>query len=40
MAPGMAVELARRSLSDELRPDADELEKMLKALNANAAQPK
>ena len=40
MAPGMAVELARRSLSEELRPNADELEKMLKALNANAAQPK
>ena len=40
MAPGMAVELARRSLSDELRPNADELEKMLKALNANAVQAK
>jgi chemotaxis protein MotA len=40
MAPGMAVELARRSLSEELRPDADELEKMLKTLNANVAQTK
>ena len=40
MAPGMAVELARRSLSEELRPNADELEKMLKPLNANAAQAK
>ena len=40
MAPGMAVELARRGLSEELRPDADELEKMLKALNANAGQAK
>ena len=37
MAPGMAVELARRGLSEELRPGADELEKMLKPLNANAA---
>lgn len=37
MAPGMAVEIARRSLSDDLRPDADQLESMLKALNANVA---
>ena len=40
MAPGMAVEIARRSLSEELRPGADELETMLKALNVNAAQAK
>jgi chemotaxis protein MotA len=40
MAPGMAVELARRSLAEELRPEADELEEMLRALNANVAQPK
>jgi len=40
MAPGMAVEIARRTLSEELRPGADELETMLKALNVNAAQAK
>jgi chemotaxis protein MotA len=40
MAPGMAVEIARRGLGEELRPGADELETMLKALNANAAQAK
>jgi chemotaxis protein MotA len=40
MAPGMAVELARRSLSEELRPDADELEKMLKTISANASKGK
>lgn len=40
MAPGMAVEIARRGLSEDLRPGADELETMLKALNANAAQAK
>ncbi len=34
MAPGMAVEVGRRGLSDELRPGADELETMLKPLNA------
>jgi chemotaxis protein MotA len=37
MAPGMAVEIARRGLSEELRPNADELETMLKALNVNVA---
>ena len=37
MAPGMAIEVARRSLSEDLRPGADELEAMLKALAANAA---
>lgn len=36
MAPGMAVEIARRGLGEELRPGAEELETMLKALNANA----
>jgi chemotaxis protein MotA len=40
MAPGMAVEIARRGLSEDLRPGADELETMLKALNANAAKGK
>jgi chemotaxis protein MotA len=40
MAPGMAVEIARRSLSEELRPGADELETMLKALNAHITPPK
>ena len=40
MAPGMAVEIARRGLSEDLRPNADELEAMLKPLNANAAQAK
>jgi chemotaxis protein MotA len=37
MAPGMAVEIARRGLSEELRPGSDELEVMLKALNAAQA---
>jgi chemotaxis protein MotA len=36
MAPGMAVEIARRGLSEDLRPGADALETMLKPLNANA----
>jgi chemotaxis protein MotA len=40
MAPGMAVEIARRGLAEELRPNADELEVMLKALNVNVAQAK
>ncbi len=40
MAPGMSVELARRSLSEELRPDADELEEMLRPLNAGTGAPK
>jgi chemotaxis protein MotA len=30
MAPVMAVEVARRGLSSEVKPEADELEKMLK----------
>lgn len=34
MAPIMAVEMARRGLSSEVKPDADELEKMLKPLGA------
>ena len=33
MAPGMAVEIGRRGLSGELRPDANELEVLLKPLN-------
>ena len=37
MAPGMAIEIARRGLSEELRPGAEEMETMLKALNSNAA---
>jgi chemotaxis protein MotA len=37
MAPGMAVEIARRRLGEELRPGAEELETMLKPLNTNAA---
>jgi chemotaxis protein MotA len=37
VAPVMAIEIARRSLGDDLRPDADEMETMLKALNSNAA---
>lgn len=32
MAPIMAVEVARRGLSDDLRPTADELEEMLKGI--------
>jgi len=36
MAPGMAVEVGRRGLSDELRPNATELEAMLKPLNTPA----
>ena len=36
-APGMAIELARRGLSDDLRPDADEMEKMLKSATATQA---
>ena len=34
MAPITAVELGRRSLASDVRPSADELEKMLKALKA------
>jgi chemotaxis protein MotA len=33
MAPIMAVEVARRTLSDHLRPEADELENMLKQVS-------
>jgi len=40
MAPGMAVEVARRTLGEELRPGAEELETMLKALNSNVAKGK
>jgi chemotaxis protein MotA len=36
MAPIMAVEVARRGLSREVRPTAEELEAMLKSLNAQA----
>ncbi len=34
MAPIMAIEVARRSLSSDVRPTADDLEAMLKALNS------
>ena len=37
MAPGMAVEIGRRSLNDDLRPSGDELEAILKPLNARVA---
>jgi len=37
MAPVMAVEVARRCLDPSVQPEADELEKMLKALNAGVA---
>jgi len=36
MAPVMAVEVARRCLDPSVQPEADELEKMLKALNTGA----
>lgn len=36
MAPIMAVEVARRGLSSDVRPSADEMEAMLKALNNQA----
>jgi chemotaxis protein MotA len=36
MAPVMAVEVARRGLSSEVKPDADDMETMLKALNTPA----
>lgn len=36
MSPIMAVEVARRGLSSEVKPSADTLESMLKALNAPA----
>lgn len=35
MAPIMAVEVARRSLSSELKPTADELEKLLKSVGTS-----
>jgi chemotaxis protein MotA len=37
MAPVMAVEMARRGLGEELRPTAEELERMLKAVTATAS---
>lgn len=36
MAPIMAIEVARRGLSSDVRPTAEELEAMVKALNAQA----
>ena len=35
LAPIMAVEIARRGLDEDVKPEADELEKMLKALNSS-----
>ncbi len=35
LAPIMAVEIARRALEEAVRPEADELEKTLKAMNAS-----
>jgi chemotaxis protein MotA len=37
MSPIMAVEVARRCLDPSIQPEADELEKMLKALNVGTA---
>ena len=37
MAPIMAIEVARRGLTSDVRPTADELETMLKALNSQKA---
>jgi len=34
LAPIMAIEVARRSLEEDVKPDANELEEMLKSLNA------
>jgi hypothetical protein len=34
MAPVMAVELARRGLSSEVKPSADELEAMMKSVGS------
>jgi chemotaxis protein MotA len=36
MAPLMAIEVARRGLTSDVKPSADDLEKMLKALNSPA----
>ena len=36
MAPIVAVEVSRRGLSSDVRPTADEMETMLKALNSQA----
>lgn len=36
MAPIMAIEVARRGLSSDVKPSADELEAMLKSLNSGA----
>ena len=36
MAPAMAVEIARRGLASDIRPDADELEEALKSVTAAA----
>ncbi len=36
MAPIMAIEVARRGMSSDVRPTADELETMLKALNSQS----
>lgn len=36
LAPNMAIEVARRGLSSELRPSAKELEELVKTINASA----
>ena len=38
MAPAMAIEVSRRGLSSELRPNEDEMETMLKSLNSQPQQ--
>ena len=35
LSPIMAIEIARRSLSQDIQPESDEMEEMLKALNTN-----
>jgi chemotaxis protein MotA len=36
LAPVMAVEIARRGLDEDVKPEADELEKILKSLNSSS----
>jgi chemotaxis protein MotA len=37
LAPIMAVEIARRGLDEDVKPEADELEKILKSLNSSSS---
>jgi len=39
LAPIMAVEIARRGLDEDVKPEADELEKILKSLNSTGGSP-